>query len=128
MPAHFESGEKFDAKTGHLLPAGFENFRFENGNLTGTFGNNIVLTLENDENRTFLDAFGTRLVDSYGLGIFLWHQNLQRCFYLQNSYRFQIVAVNICKTFATFARLREILRSHLYFGLEHFYRFCVSPR
>ena len=55
-------------KTAHFLPADFETGRFRKGNSNRAhFENSIEETLENDENRAFLDAFGTRLIDLLGL-------------------------------------------------------------
>ena len=48
-------------------------------------------TLENDENRKFLAAFGTKQIDALGVGTFLWHQSLATDICRLISYRFQIV-------------------------------------
>ena len=41
-----------------------------------------------------LDTFGTRLIDSKGVGKLLWHQSVAMSFCCLTSYRFQIVPVS----------------------------------
>ena len=96
MLPHFESGENVtDRPPVHTKMALFcrqilETVDFENGTLIGTFWKWYRVNTQNDENRTYFDGFGTRLIDCIGVGSFLWRQSLAMSFYRQISYRFQI--------------------------------------
>ena len=50
-------------KTAHFSPEILKMVGFETELKPAHFGNGIVSALENEENRTFFDAFGMRLIE-----------------------------------------------------------------
>ena len=78
----------------HTKMAHFMQADFEDGNQTGTVWKLHRVNTRNDENRRSFNAFGTKLIDSYGVSSFLWHQILATCFLPLIFHRFQHITTS----------------------------------
>ena len=99
MPAYFQTGENVtDRPFVHTKAAHFLTFFYRQILKTELYPRLLETAsckyLKIMENRTGLDAFGTRLVDSKGLDTLLWHQSFATSFCRLISYRFQTVPVS----------------------------------
>ena len=67
MLRYFENGENVTdrppvhTKTAQFCQQRLKTVDFENGTVTGSFRKRYRVNTRNDENRTFFDAFGTKL-------------------------------------------------------------------